>query len=558
MASPPNLPKLYATTSDMPAGTSAVTPAGAAPGGSAGGSGIPFTPPPPLADLVDEKARWVPQGADTFLPRLHGDRTGLADQEHDPVTPPAMADLDTALSTFRESLMADISRVIAASPARSAQNAPRRDSPLDALKSRSKEKTRRHRSPSPSTSSTSSTSSPTTTNDDEDRVGTKAGSGKLAVLQCPEDRFTGVLHYRSYRLRNRRSTYGASQARKMRRTAKNMKFSFGGTPLFNGKEPLKVFLWLPIFVKACDDNDVSEGMGLYLIPNFLAGDAEARFTRNLPGSDIGGGQRALGAFLAAVNLLLSTYAEPHALGLAQDTFSRATMVDNEGMDAFALRLRSLAELCGSIYSEGTMKQQLSQGLPEYLRTDAFVYNAAQRSYQQLSTFGAGKYRAPNDVMPLANRGSPGGSSRKGQTSTGPRGLSVNDLNSTWEEDDTDTHDMVAVLPSGTPGFRTVGAAPYPRREATTGPPLFYMCWTRGHRVPDCKILTDKQRDIVKAARSTFLRQSNAGVGATPDRTTVVALLWDDLFGGAESTKTEGGDVAPVATPSKGRRGAGNA
>jgi len=85
-----------------------------------------------------------------------------------------------------------------------------------------------------------------------------------------------------------------------------------------------------------------------------------------------------------------------------------------------------------------------------------------------------------------------------------------------------------------------------------------MCWTRGHRVPNCKLLTDKQREIVKAARSTFLRQRSAGVVTTPDRTTVVALLWDDLFGGVESTNTEGVGVPPVATPSKGRRGAGNA
>jgi len=85
-----------------------------------------------------------------------------------------------------------------------------------------------------------------------------------------------------------------------------------------------------------------------------------------------------------------------------------------------------------------------------------------------------------------------------------------------------------------------------------------MCWTRGHRVPDCKILTDKQQDLVKAARSTFLRQRNAGAGAVADRTSVVALVWDDLLGGAESTRTEGGEAPPVATPAKGRRGAGNA
>jgi len=299
-------------------------------------------------------------------------------------------------------------------------------------------------------------------------------------------------------------------------------------------------------------------MDLYLIPNFLAGDAEARFTRNLPGSDIGGGQRALASFPAAVNWMLSTYAEPHALGLAKDKFSRARLVDKEGVEAFATRLRSLAELCGNIHSEGRMKQQLFQGLPEYLSTDAFVYNTAQRSYQKLSAYVAGKYRAAKDVMALAKWGSLGGSLRKEQTSTGPRGLSVNHLSSPWEEDDPDTHDMVAVLPSGTPGFRTVGAAPYPRREASTGPPLCYTCSTSGHRVPDCKILTDKQCEITKASRSTFPRQRNVTAGAAPDRTTVVALLWDDLFGRAESTKTEGGGVPPVATPSKGRRGEGNA
>ena len=51
MALPPDLPKLDATAIDMPAGASAVTPVGAAPGESASGSGIPFTPPPQSADL---------------------------------------------------------------------------------------------------------------------------------------------------------------------------------------------------------------------------------------------------------------------------------------------------------------------------------------------------------------------------------------------------------------------------------------------------------------------------------------------------------------------------
>jgi len=65
--------------------------------------------------------------------------------------------------------------------------------------------------------------------------------------------------------------------------------------------------------------------------------------------------------------------------LAQDKFIRATLFDNDGVDAFAEHLRSLSELCGNNHSEGTMKQQLIYGLPEYLRTYAFVHNRAQRS-----------------------------------------------------------------------------------------------------------------------------------------------------------------------------------
>jgi len=93
-------------------------------------------------------------------------------------------------------------------------------------------------------------------------VETKASCGKLAVLEFPDDPFAGVLDYRSYRLRHLHSTNRASQTRKMGQTAMNMKFFFRGTPMFNGKEPLTVFLWLRNFVKACDDKDVSAGMGL--------------------------------------------------------------------------------------------------------------------------------------------------------------------------------------------------------------------------------------------------------------------------------------------------------
>ena len=345
------------------------------------------------------------------------------------MTPLAMADLETALSIFRESLPADVSRVIAASPEGSSQDALRRGSLADTRERRRIGKAGRHTSPSPSSSLTSSSPSPATTDDDENHMQAKVSDENLAVLECPDDLFAGVLDYRSYRLRNRHSTYGASQARKTGQMAKNMNLYFGRTPMFNGKEPLNSFSQPRKFVKACDVNDVSERMGLFLIPNFLSGDTEKQFNRNLPGSDDGGVRGALGIFPAAVNWFLYTDLEPHALGHVQDKFSRATLAVTDGEDAFAVRQRSLTGLCGNIHSEGTMKQQLMQGLPEYPQTDTFVYSTTQRSYQQMSTCVSGKYRAAKNVMELDNRRSAGGSSRQRHTSRGPGGLSANLLGS---------------------------------------------------------------------------------------------------------------------------------
>jgi len=150
-----------------------------------------------------------------------------------------------------------------------------------------------------------------------------------------------VLDYKTYRLRNRRTNYGAAQARKMGRTTKNMKHSFGGFPPFLGKDPLKVFSWLRKLVKACKDNDVSEGLALYTIPHFLSGDAELRYTRELPDSGTALGVASIPSYPVAVNWFLQTYAEPHTLALAQDTFSRAIIEPDETIESFSARLRGL-------------------------------------------------------------------------------------------------------------------------------------------------------------------------------------------------------------------------
>jgi len=100
-------------------------------------------------------------------------------------------------------------------------------------------------------------------------VETTAGYGKSAVLECPDDRFAGVLDYRSYRLCNRHS----SLARIMGRTANNMRFSFGGTPMINGNEPLKFFSCSESSSRPAMTMTCQKVMGPYVTPKFLAGDA---------------------------------------------------------------------------------------------------------------------------------------------------------------------------------------------------------------------------------------------------------------------------------------------
>lgn len=63
------------------------------------------------------------------------------------------------------------------------------------------------------------------------------------------------------------------------------------------------------------------------------------------------------------------------------------------IEAFFLRLRGLTELVANIHSEVTMKPQRIQGLPDFLRTDAYVYHFPKRPYQQVVTIAAGKYKA---------------------------------------------------------------------------------------------------------------------------------------------------------------------
>lgn len=369
---------------------------------------------------------------------------------------------------------------------------------------------RRRRSHSHSSSSSSQSSSGSSVDGGEETRGSAAITETEGpkVITAADDRFARVLDYNTYRLRNKRKTYGAKEAAKMGRTAKNMKHSFGGYPPFSGKEPLKVFSWLRKFTKACDDTGVSEGMALYAVSHFLSGDAETRYTRALPDSSSTSGGACITSYPEAINWFLETYAEPHTLALAQDKFSRATKEAEESVEAFGLRLRGLSECCGNIHSEGTMKQQLIQGLPEFLRTDAFVYNQPACTYQQLVTYTAGKFKAAKDVLEWQkSTAKTEDVGHKGVIVTRPPTprprlpimALVNPPASSGPPRSNPTHAATPEATKGTPWTA--------RRTANRGPIYCYICWEAGHMAHQCPKLSAGQRDGVLKARDAFMNST---------------------------------------------------
>lgn len=425
---------------------------------------------------------------------------------------PRQESFQSALNTLRQDLLTELSRV--AGPATlggpSAASAGHHSVPSRESRG-SRRRRRRHYSSSSSGSSSDSGGS-------SRRGRSAAPEPEYPVLICADDRFAAVLDYRTYRLADRRSRYKPSDARRVGKMAQAMAHSFGGHPRFSGKEPLAVFTFLRKFVAACNATGVHEGMAVYLLPHFLSGDAEQRYSAVMPGSITDPDGQAVTAFPEAVNWLLGTYAEPHTLANAQARFSQAMLERNESVESFAGRLRGLAVQCGNIYKEGTLRQHFIQGLPAYIRPDAYVYNTPKRTYQQLVTYCAGKHQAAREMSRLqAPRAPPLGPLRR-PSATVAHEHPVDVL----EAPNSENPAVVQTSPSGVPRF--VAPRFLPPRE---GPPirrtLCFLCYQPDHRAQDCPLLTDTQRKAIREAREAFLLSTAKGApkaGAGKDQDAV--------------------------------------
>lgn len=163
-----------------------------------------------------------------------------------------------------------------------------------------------------------------------------------------------------------------------------------------------------------------------------------------------------------------------------------------------------------------MKQQLIQGLPEFLRTDAFVYNGPSCTYQRLVTYTACKFKAAKDVVELA-KGSSKESERGRRSSFGPRPATPRPRLPMMAMEGMAGRQEIDQGPSGQRDGRATSSEwayePATRRHLAgrspeaRGPLRCYVCWEAGHMAHQCPKLSAIQRDPVVKARDAFLNST---------------------------------------------------
>jgi len=97
-----------------------------------------------------------------------------------------------------------------------------------------------------------------------------------------DDRYAVILDCVSYALANTDVQYDRTMAHGLGRLRKDVSATFGRDAEWDGTPALGVFEFLNRFVKAGNDNDVSEGRALYLLLEFTKGDLKRDFYTIMP------------------------------------------------------------------------------------------------------------------------------------------------------------------------------------------------------------------------------------------------------------------------------------
>lgn len=129
---------------------------------------------------------------------------------------------------------------------------------------------------------------------------------------------------------------------------------------FDGSDPISVLGFLATLKSQLDENGISEGSALLILPSFLKGDAKEAFLANFDVTgDLAGG---FNSWPHAVQFLLRSYAKDIYIEKAAAEIDQLTQKDDEDEVAYARRLKNKARVCAGVYTERDLVTRLVRGL----------------------------------------------------------------------------------------------------------------------------------------------------------------------------------------------------
>jgi len=188
-----------------------------------------------------------------------------------------------------------------------------------------------------------------------------------------DDRYALILDCASYALASTDVRYDRTMAHGPGHLRKDVSATFGRDAEWDGTPALGVFKFLNRFVKAGNDNDMSEGRALSLLPEFTNGDLKRGLYTIMPSLQ-GGGSGEVSSYMELFNWLFRKYADEQSLSDQDALFHGASQEDGETDNDIYVRLSGLRRLCGYIHTEGQIKSRYTQGLGWELRADLREHN----------------------------------------------------------------------------------------------------------------------------------------------------------------------------------------
>lgn len=204
-----------------------------------------------------------------------------------------------------------------------------------------------------------------------------------------DDTFKGILDCESYALANKSVRYDEEMAHGLGRKRKEISLTFGRDALWDGTPPLGVFEFLNRFRKASDDNDLSEGRAMYLLPEFTKGELKKELLSLIP-SKAGGRAGEVTSYLELVNWLLRSYADEEIISSQVAAFNNVAQEEDETETAFYRRVRDANALCGYIHTASQLKGRFMQGVWWEVRTDVREFNTPDTPIEALVRYAQRK------------------------------------------------------------------------------------------------------------------------------------------------------------------------